>query len=511
MASPASQAPSRPGEHERRVARGTLAQQGSQIVGVLAMLVAITLLARTLSLSEFGVYGLLLSFATYFLVIQTSVEGAAVRGIAGAIDSRQRNRVFSTALVLYAGAGLACGAIIAGVGVPLVGVLGIPRELRGAAREAVVALGLVTALGWPFKVFQDALRGSQRFVAASWAQILAQLVFVAGMAGLVELDAPLWQLIALGGSLPGLIGAASAVVLVATGAPFRFRLALLDRVTVRSMLGLSGYLSAIGVADLVIYALDRVILAAFRNTATVGLYEAAARPHSLVRQLNGTLVLTVLPVASDYLATGDEPRLHELLLRGTRYVMAVVVPVTAVLMVLSRPLVHTWLGERYDAAAPAVTLFLSYWLVTAGASVAGAALLAAGRVGYLTAYAWVGAIVNLALALLLTPWIGLEGVVLSTAIQAVAMYPWFLSIVTRHLPVGVRELARQAWLPAYVSAGVAAAALVALQLVVALNDLAAVALAAAGALTLAWALYYAVWLLPHERVLVHDFFRRSPS
>ena len=56
-----------------------------------------------------------------------------------------------------------------------------------------------------------------------------------------------------------------------------------------------------------------------------------------MRQLHGTLSLTVLPVASGFIARGDDERLQDLLLRGTRYVMAVVVPVTVVTRVRCSP------------------------------------------------------------------------------------------------------------------------------------------------------------------------------
>src|SRR3954466_3795289 len=115
-----------PGAHERQIAGGAVAQQASQIVGVVAMLVVITVLGRTLSLSEFGVYGLLISIASYVLIVQISVEGAAVRAIASAKSRDDRDRVFSSALMLYAGAGVVCGLVVAAGGAGLVGVLGIP-------------------------------------------------------------------------------------------------------------------------------------------------------------------------------------------------------------------------------------------------------------------------------------------------------------------------------------------------------------------------------------------------
>ena len=507
---PETQFPPDPGSHERAIAGGAVAQQASQIVGVVAMLVVVTVLGRTLSLSEFGVYGLLISIAAYVLIVQISVEGATVRAVASALDQEERDRVFSTALTLYALAGIVCGIVVAAGGAALVGVLGIPPGLEREAREGVLALGAAIALGWPFKVFQDALRGSRRFFAASGAEVLAQGLYVGGMLVLIAVDAPLWAVIALGGSLPTLIGIGSAIVLVGSRGRIRFRFhrRLVDRETMRSLARFSAGLSAIGVTDLIVYSLDRVLLAAFRTPATIGLYEGAARPHNLVRQLHGTLVLTVIPVASGYLATGDEFRLRELLLRGTRYVMAIVVPVTVVLMVLAGPILEVWLGPEFIPAQTAMTCFLSYWLLAAGTGVATATLVAAGKVGDLTRYAWFGAILNLVLALILTPWLGLTGPVLATVIQTVAQFPWFVVLVRRHLPVKVGDLWREAFLPAYVIGAGVAVVLVALRLVVPLDSLWALALATAFVLALAWGAYYRLFLNVGERNLIRSFARR---
>lgn len=505
---PTAENPSDPGAHERHIAGGAMAQQASQVVGVIAMLIVITVLGRTLTLSEFGVYGLLISIAAYVLIVQISVEGATVRAIASAVTPEDRNRVFSSALTLYGVAGVACGLLVAAGGAGLVGVLGIPSGLEREAREGVVVLGAAIALGWPFKVFQDALRGSQRFLSASTAEVIAQVSFVGAMLVLVALGAPLWAVIALGGSLPALVGLASALVLVTTRAGFHFRRTSVDPETMRDLARFSAGLSAIGVTDLIVYSLDRVILAAFRSTAVIGLYEGASRPHNLVRQLHGTLVLTVIPVASGYLASGDEFRLRELIVRGTRYVMAIVVPVTVVLMVLAGPILEVWLGAKYLPAETAMVLFLSYWLLAAGTGVATATLVAAGKVRDLTKYAWTGALVNLALALALTPWLGLEGPVLATAIQTVVIFPYFLVLVRRHLPVTTADLARQAWLPAYVVGAGVGIGLIALRLALPLHSLAAIAAASAVSLGLGWGAYYRLYLNAGERNLVRSFVRR---
>ena len=79
-------------------------------------------------------------------------------------------------------------------------------------------------------------------------------------------------------------------------------------------------------SNLVSYAFQRVILGAFRSPAQVGLYEGPLRAHNLLYALNGALAVPTVPTASRYVATGDERRLRELVLRGSRYTLALFVP-----------------------------------------------------------------------------------------------------------------------------------------------------------------------------------------
>ena len=491
--------------HERHIARSTVAQQIAQVYAALAMLAVITLLARHLSLREFGLYGLLISITAYFLLLQTSVSGAAVRAIA-ATTGEERDRVYTAALAMYAVAGVVAGLGIALIGVALVELLGIPLSLRADARESVIALGIATALGWPTKVFEDGLRGLQRFAAASMAQVIAYSVLVGGTVALIAADAPLWTMVALGGALPILIGLASGLVMLGAATGLRFRRTRV-REAMRDLMRVSGYLTSIGAADVVINALDRVILAAFRSTATVGLYEAAARPQGLVRQMHGALALTVMPVASGFHASDDEERLRDLLLRGTRYVMAVVVPVTVVLMVLSDRVLDVWLGPEFVVAAPAMAILVSYWLLASATGVAGGMLVASGRMRELNRYAWMIAGTNLALSLALTPVLGLEGVVIGTTVPYVIFVPYLLLVTRRTYSVPLSRMARVAWGPAYTTGLLVAAVAGLARLVSPLESVAGVLLAAALALAVGWCAYAAVWMDPRERRMVRSVLR----
>jgi PST family polysaccharide transporter len=466
------------------------------------MFIAITVLARSLSLGELGTYGLLVSFATYLVFVQASIETAAVKAIAEASDQHGREVAFSTALSLYVVTGIAVGCVIAVAGVAVLGLFEIPERLHHDAEVGVVALGIVTAVGWPMKSFLDLLRGTQRFVSAAVAEGAGIVLDGALLVVLALVGAPLWALVAVGGGMPLFVGVASAVVVLVKRISFRFDVRAVGRDSTREFLGISGYLFLGGVADLVIYSVDRAILAAFRPAAIVGLYEGPVRAHTLLQQLHSSLVTPVIAASAQFAAERDVERTRDLLIRGMRYTLAAVVPLGLVVTILAEPILDVWLGERFTAASTAMAVLASYWLLNGSMGVPGRMLITAGRVRVFTGYAVAVAVVNISISLALTPRLGLDGVVLGTTVSFVLAFPFFVWIVLSTFPVRFAELVRDVWLPAYVTAVPVAIGLLAARLSLPLDTVVGVLGAALVALLAYWGIYYAVWLRAGERALV---------
>jgi PST family polysaccharide transporter len=466
------------------------------------MFVAITVLARNLSLAELGTYGLLVSFATYLVFVQGSIETAAVKAIAEAPDRAGRDAAFSTAFGLYVVAGIAAGAVIALVGLAALGLFEIPERLHHDAEVSVVALGIVTALGWPMRTFLDLLRGVQRFVSSAVAEGVGVVVDGAVLVVLALIGAPLWALVAVAGGMPLFVGVASAGVVLTQRVSFRLDPRVVSRQSVRGFLGISGYLFLSGVADLVVYSVDRAILAAFRPAAVVGLYEGPIRTHTLVQQVHNSLVTPVVAASALFAAERDTERTRDLLIRGMRYTLAAVVPIALVVMILAEPILDVWLGARFTVAATAMAVLASYWLLYGCLGVPGRMLITAGRVRALTTYSVAVAVVNVSISLALTPRLGLNGVVLGTTIAFVLAFPFFIWLVVSTFPVRLVDLVRDVWLPAYVTGVPVALVLLAVRLALPLDTVVGVVGAALLALLAYWGIYYVAWLRPSERALV---------
>lgn len=493
----------------RRLATGSLAQQAAQVTGLVAMFAVITVLARKLSLAELGVFGLLNALAGYLLIVQNAAAGAAVRAMAAARDERAGSAAFSTAALLYVAAGAASGLALASVGIGLAEALDLSPELTRQARIGAVAVGAVTFVGWPLTVYRDALRARGRFVLAAGAEIVALVAYMALVLGLALAGAPLWSIVGAGAAIPLLAGLTCALAAAAGGLAWRLRSGLADRGAASEMLGLAGYISLAEAASAAVYALSRLILGLFQSASAVGLFEGPVRAHNLVRALNAAVTVTVLPTAAGYHAAGDDRRLGELLLRGSRYTLALIVPIAVTGMVLAAPILDVWLGSAFREAGSAMAILMSHWVLNGMSGVAAAMLVAVGAARDLARWALAVAGASVLLALALTPPFGLDGVALATAIPYVALFPYLLRITLRAIPVPVGELLRRAFAPAWALGVALAAALVAARLALDPESALAVAATALAALGAYWAAYCALVLDRGERALVRSLARRE--
>jgi O-antigen/teichoic acid export membrane protein len=475
-----------PGE-ARLLASGALLQQVAQASGLVALLAIVTILARRLSVSELGAYGLVASLAGYLLVLRNSVASSAVRAMAGAVEPGERTLVFSAAAALYALVGLATGLLIACVALAIAAFI-LSGGLASDARLGGLGLGLVTAAAISASVWLDALRAERAFVRAASTEIVAVTLYLATMLTLILSGASLGVLIAVSGAIPLYSGALSAVVVRRSGLGLRF--------------------AREGVTRPRVMTISRVILGAYKSAATVGRFEGPVRAHNLLYALGGALAVPVVPTASRYVATGDERRLRELVVRGTRYTLALFVPLCVTLIVLAGPILDVWLGARYRDGDVALAILVSYWLLYGGLVVTPGFLVGAGRARGVARIMIVVASSNLVLSLALTPVLGLEGPAVGTALPFVLAFPFMLRLGLGASGARLADVAARAYLPAWALGATLAVVLVVLRLVADPSSLGAVLALAVGGVVAYWGVYFALVLEPGERSFVRGLLRR---
>jgi O-antigen/teichoic acid export membrane protein len=493
-----------PGE-ARLLASGALLQQVAQASGLLVLLVIVTVLARRLSVAELGAYGLVASLAGYLLALRNSIASSTVRAMAAAVAPGERGRMFSTAAALYAAVGLTTGLAIAAAALAIAGLI-LEGQLASDARAGGLGLGVVTAIGITATVYLDGLRAERLFVRAARTEILAVGLHLAMMLTLIFSGVDLSVIIAASGAIPFWSGVLCAFVVRRARLPFRFAPTGVSRERLMTIVPTAGWLLVVELCNLAMYAFSRVILGAYRTPATVGRFEGPVRAHNLLYALGGALAVPVVPTAARYVATGDDRRLRELVVRGTRYTLALFVPVCVTMIVLAEPILDVWLGERYVGGDLALAILVSYWLLYGGLVVTPGFLVGAGMARGVASIMVVVATANLTLSLVLTPEIGLEGPAVATALPFLLAFPFMLRLGLRASGANASELVERAWVPNYLLGALLALGLVAVRTFV--DDAPAEVALGASAVLLYWIVFYRVVLGAAERTLVRGLVRR---
>jgi O-antigen/teichoic acid export membrane protein len=117
---------------------------------------------------------------------------------------------------------------------------------------------------------------------------------------------------------------------------------------------------------------------------------------------------------------------------------------------------------------------------------------------------------NLVLALVLTPELGVEGPAVATAGALFAAFPFLLRVGLRASGVALTELLGRAVIPAYTFGAFLAFGLLAVRFGLEPDTLPAVAAPAVAGLALYWTAYYKLVFDPAERELARGLLRRQP-
>jgi O-antigen/teichoic acid export membrane protein len=140
-------------------------------------------------------------------------------------------------------------------------------------------------------------------------------------------------------------------------------------------------------------------------------------------------------------------RLQSLLVRGTRYTLALSLPVTIAAMILARPLIISWVGVGYVDMVGPTQLFLAYQLITGTATIANTMLVGMGLVRAVTLYVLVAVVLNLAISVLLVRPLGISGVIIGTLVGFGITAPLYIRLVLSRLQLRFATFFREAIMP----------------------------------------------------------------
>ncbi|CAA9487735.1 MAG: hypothetical protein AVDCRST_MAG30-1194 [uncultured Solirubrobacteraceae bacterium] len=380
----------------RRVLSNVGLQFSGRIVGMIVSLVTVPLLARALGVNGFGVWTAALAFVSIFGSLTEGGLGAAatMRMSAdpehegewlGALGSL-RTLVSIVVLIL-------CLAVI-----PVVLEDSGDTRLVAAILSATVLFAGAASL---MSVFQSRLRGAIPLALS----ILQSLLWLGTVVAVAAIGA---GVVTVAAGYTAVMGVIALAQVLATR-----RLARLAWRGVRArwgaLLRVAVPIGLAGVFITIYYKADAILLLRLGSEAEAGVYGAAYRILDPLLFLPQTVMAAIFPVMSAMRGAADDARLRRVVQLAADYMAALSLPILAVTVVLSGPIVALLFGTEFERSAEVLPILMIAFVAICYGSLAGYLAPVVGLQWRLTLFAGIGALANIGLNIVLIPEYGAVG------------------------------------------------------------------------------------------------------
>lgn len=452
--------------------------------------------------AQYGLWILVGSVTVHFSILDMGYGGSTVKFVAqyrAHRDARALNEIASTLFYIFAGVGLLAYGVAAVLAFNLGHLFEISAAQAETAKWLLLIVALHAALNFPFSIFGGITSGFQRHDINNVVSLTTSIVVAVVNAGVL-----------LAGY--GLITLVAVTTAVRICGYFVYRLnayrvfpdlhirpSLFCRRRLREVTGFSIYAAIINWAYKLNYQIDGLIIGAFLGSAAVSVWAVAERiingTQRLTNQFNGVL----FPIIVDRDQRARREQLQQIVLQGTRLSLMMVLPISAVLVLLAEPLVRAWVGPSMLGAVPVIQILAVVVAIRVGNASGTILLKAAGQIKRLAIVNIATGVANIVLSALLIRRFGLPGVATGTLIP-VAFSAIFILYPSacRLIGLPLRQAITQAILPALWPAIVVGVLLAAARSISS-GTLLAVLLQAATAFVLYIALFFAFAISREDR------------
>ncbi len=405
----------------------------------------------------YGVWILAISSVNYLNLLDLGMRSSVLRfvskghstqdhqGASEALSAAFWVRLQISALVL-----LLCGGLAAVF--PLI--FKVPPALGFEAREAVLIIGITTALTMSIGVLGGVLSALNRYDLQSYVTLTQLAIRVIGIVAVLSAGRGIVA-IALCELLAAVVGNGLLAYISRRIYPqLKIRLTKPRWDVLRKIWSYSFYAFLLTIAGQLIYQTDNLVVGAFVSAAAVTFYSIGNSLCRYTQQLIYAMTMTFTPAASTYESAGDKARIRGLYYNGTRAAMMISLPIVITFLVRGRNFIGVWMGAQYGLTSGIVLAILATALLFS-LSNSTAAAIAWGVEKHKTVAMWAvpEAIANLTLSVVLARKIGIYGVAIGTlAPSLVVQLILWPRYVSRLVDVSWIQVYRNVWGPVYLCA-----------------------------------------------------------
>jgi O-antigen/teichoic acid export membrane protein len=426
----------------------TYARMGISLLLGLALTRA-TLVASgsaTISAQEaFGVLLLLVSVGGITSFVNDGLQQAFIRFLATESPQKSESyvKLFASGWVLSATVGTAAALILLLFSSQIASLFRIPAEMKASAPGMLEVIAISALLTSFLRPWQAALLAMDNFALENARQVSEKLLALSAVLVLPLFDTH--SIIAITAIWQGAQPLTLAVTTLYCRRRYpgaRVRLQMANHADIKRLASLAGWTSLLGLGSSLYERTDQVLINLMIGPAYNAYYALAAQLQSHATSMVTSLTNVLLPTTSRLLATGTRWEQHQLLIRSTRYVVVIALPIAGGIAAFATPLVHLWLGTGYQETIRIIPLLMLVMLCRTPQHVGWVYLTAARKLRWPALALWIDALANVGISIVLVKYydLGLSGIVLGTLMtNALRFIAFQMPYVARTAEMPVRK------------------------------------------------------------------------
>lgn len=399
--------------------------------------------------AAFGIWVLIFSITGYYGLFDLGIRSSIIRYVSKYTATGDREKLtefVSTALFTYTCIGMVSMVLTTLLSSSVEHVFKIPPEMHSQARLLLLMVGASVSLGFPLGVFGGMLEGLQRFYILNWTSIGATLARAVLIVYFLNRGYGLLTVALITVALPILSSILRGIVVFRL-CPVPIGLKHVDRASFRHMANYGSTTFLVMVAARLRFRTDELVLGTMMSTVAVTWFNIGARIVDYANEFVTSLAQVFVPMSSQSEATGDLDRVRKIYIAGNRVCAFLILPITAILIILGKHIIRIWVGGRYvPHSYPVLVVMIIPFALMLSQAASTRVLFGLGKHQTLAAITVIEGVANLILSIALVRPLGIVGDALGTAIPLSFTCLFF---TPRHLRkqigVPVRTFLREAY------------------------------------------------------------------
>ena len=428
-----------------RLVKNTVINIANTGLGFVIAYAMTPIILHRLGVEQYGLWSFLSIFTVsgYFSLLDFGFQGATIKYVAEYHAKQDHERLQDTitaTIIFFAVVGLLGGALVWVFDFTLLPhVFHLPSEQLPTIQGLVAMLAASFLVQFPTIGFSAVLEGLQRYDILRSISIVVTIVMNVAIVAWMKSDhgvAFLVMTIIASGVLMA-VSYAIAIRLLLPG--MTLRRSALRFSAWRQLFTLSSKLFLSKIVGLIFNNTDKILIAVLLTVSVQTDYDIVNKLHIILLSILSIMNQAVLPAASAAEAAGDTTGLRRLLLLGTKYSVAMVIPMWLFLVVLPGQAITMWVGPSFTPLAPVVVLYVSHIVITMLVGVSSTMLVGVDKVGQVLKISLWAAVVNLVISGGTAHWLGIRGLILGTVVAYIISSLLYVRATNRMFGITTRD------------------------------------------------------------------------